>query len=78
MHGGNPAVIDALANNFEARYLDTSAKWLFLCSALGSDSKEKAITLKKRPDLVIASGISALLQEKRNEKWVEYLDRFQD
>lgn len=68
MHGGDPAVVNALENNYEARYLDTTAKWLFFCAALGSDNKEKAITLRSTPDLVIASGVSALLHEKRNER----------
>lgn len=67
MHGGDPAVVNALENNLEARYMDTSAKWLFFCSALGGDSKERSVMLKRMPDLVIASGISALLQDKRIE-----------
>ena len=68
MHGGDPAIINALENNFEARYPDTTAKWLFFCAALGSNKRERAITLNRPPDLVIASGISALLHEKRNER----------
>ena len=77
-HGGDPALASLLQEHMEVRCLETTATWLFWCAAVQCGAPgaqhppppspgERALDLKRTPDLVIVSGLSGLLGEDGNK-----------
>ena len=79
-HGGDPALASLLQEHMEVRCLETTAAWLFWCAAVQCGAPnaqhhpsppappgERALHLKRTPDLVIVSGLSGLLGEDTNK-----------
>lgn len=73
VHGGDPATARILEDKVEMKFLDTTARWTFFCSAVSSGSYRytgasgaRVLNLKEPPDLVIVSGLSLFLGESRN------------
>ena len=69
-HGGDPALASLLQEHMEVRCLETAAEWLFWCAAAQAGARDadvqpgtRALHLKRRPDLVLVSGLSGLLGE---------------
>ena len=68
-HGGDPNVAELFEEQVEFRFLESMSSWSFFCATVGGttgDAGATVLRLKATPDLVIVSGLSEYLKEKRN------------